>query len=179
VWFDNRFENIIGTQTISFSPFTSRFFNIGKTEARGLELVAAVAPARGLEAHGGYTFLDSEVTESRTPDDPVFGIGQSAFRRPRHSGFIEVAANVDRVSVSLTGVFVGPRVDSDFSAFVPAMIENDGFSTWDVTGAVRLTKALALTATVMNLTDSQHMEPLGYVALGRRATVGVRVATSR
>ena len=179
VWFDSRFENIIATQVISFSPFTSQYFNIGKTEARGLELVAAAAPCSELELRGGYTFLDSEVTESRTPDDPVFGIGQSAFRRPRHSGFLEVATQFDRVSLSLTGVFVGPRVDSDFSALVPAIIENEGHSTWDVTGAVRLTKALALTIAVTNLTGADYMEPLGYVALGRRATVGIRVAASR
>ena len=179
VWFDNRFENIIATRTISFSPFTSQFFNIGKTEARGLELVAAAAPHPAIEARGGYTFLDSEVTESRTPDDPVFGIGQSLFRRPRHSGFVVVAATAGRLSLSVAGVFVGPRVDSDFSALIPAMVENDGFSTWDATGAVRLTRALALTFAVMNLADADYMEPLGYVALGRRATVGVRIATGR
>lgn len=179
VWFDNRFENIIGTRTISFSPFTSQYFNIGKTEARGLELAGAVAPYRGIEARGGYTFLDSEVTESRTPDDPVFGIGQYAFRRPRHSGFVEIAATAGRVSLSVAGVFVGSRVDSDFSALVPAMTENEGFSTLDATGAVRLSKALALTISVLNLTDTDYMEPLGYVALGRRATIGVRIATSR
>ena len=179
VWFDSRFENIIGTRTISFSPFTSQYFNIGKTEARGLELVGAVAPWRGVEARGGYTFLDSEVTESRTPDDPVFGIGQTAFRRPRHSGFIEVGATADRLTLSVTGVFVGSRVDSDFSALMPAMVENEGYSTWDATAAFRLTPALALTLAVTNLTGAQYMEPLGYVALGRRATVGIRVATSR
>ena len=179
VWFDSRFENIIATRTISFSPFTSQYFNIGKTDARGLELVAAAAPHPVIEARGGYTFLDSEVTESRTPDDPVFGIGQSAFRRPRHSGFMEVATTAGRVSLSVAAVFVGRRVDSDFSALVPAMVENDGFSTWDATGAVRLTRGLAVTFAVMNLTDADYMEPLGYVALGRRATVGVRIATSR
>lgn len=179
VWFDNRFENIIATRTISFSPFTSQFFNIGKTEARGLEFVATAASARGIQARGGYTFLDSEVTESRTPQDPVFGIGQSLFRRPRHSGFVAVAADAGRVSVSITGVFVGRRVDSDFSALVPAMIENEGFSTWDVTGAVRLSQALSLTFALMNLADADYMEPLGYVALGRRATFGVRIATGR
>ena len=179
VWFDSRFENIIGTRTISFSPFTSQYFNIGKTNARGLELSAAVAPYRGIEARGGYTFLDSEITESRTPDDRVFGIGQWAFRRPRHSGFVEVGATAGRLTLSLSGVFVGSRVDSDFSAFVPAIVENEGFSTWDTTAAVRLTSGLALTLTITNLTDTQYMEPLGYVALGRRATVGVRIATGR
>ena len=76
-------------------------------------------------------------------------------------------------------MFVGPRVDSDFSAFIPAMIENEAHSTWDVSGAFQLTKALAITAAVTNLTDAQYMEPLGYAALGRRAVVGIRVATSR
>ena len=76
-------------------------------------------------------------------------------------------------------MFVGSRVDSDFSALMPAMVENEGYSTWDATAAFRLTPALALTLAVTNLTGAQYMEPLGYVALGRRATVGIRVATSR
>ena len=47
-WFDNRYRDIISTQTISFNPFTSQYFNIGLTRARGAELSGELAPAAGV-----------------------------------------------------------------------------------------------------------------------------------
>lgn len=173
-WFHNRFRNIISTRTISFSPFRSQYFNIGKTEARGLELSAAFAPSRVLQVRGGYTLLDSRIVETRTPDDPVFGTGQWLFRRPRHSGFVEASAARGPVLLSLTGLFVGRRVDSDFSALAPAITENEARATWDVRGSYRLTRVLALTAAIDNLTGAEYMEPLGYPGLGRSLRVGLR-----
>ena len=178
-WFENRFTNIIATRTISFSPFASQYFNIGKTEARGLELAFAVVPLPNLEARGGYTWLDSEVTETETPDDPVFGVGRPLFRRPRHSGFIVLTSEAGRVSLTATGIFIGRRVDSDFSGLVPAMTVNPSRKTWDFDATVRLTSMLAATGSIHHLSGTDYMEPLGYRALGRRAFLGLRVAASR
>src|SRR5205823_1195834 len=63
-WFGNRYHDIISTRTLSFSPFTAQYFNIGLTRARGMELSSDVALVRGVRAKGGYTFLDSEILES-------------------------------------------------------------------------------------------------------------------
>jgi outer membrane cobalamin receptor len=68
----------------------------------------------------------------------------------------------------------GRRVDSDFSALVPAMVENPGYSTWDLRATVRFTRTLSGTAAIDNLTDSDRMEPLGYPVLGRAIRFGVR-----
>ena len=172
--FENRFTNIISTRTISFSPFSSQYFNIGKTEARGVEIAAAIAPTRMIQARAGYTFLDSEIVDSRTPTDPVFGIGKWLFRRPRHSGFVEASAAQGPAIISITALFVGTRVDSDFSALSPAITENEPHATWDVRGSYRLHRALALTFAVDNLLDADYMEPLGYRALGRAVRIGLR-----
>ena len=172
-WFDNRYRNIISTKTISFNPFVSQYFNIGYTSARGAELSADVAIASGFRAKGGYTFTDSEIRES-TSTSPVFKVGNSAFRRPRHSGFTGLSWNGTRASVDLSGTIVGRRVDSDFSSLQPAILSNSGYAQWDLRGTVQVTRMISFTGAVDNLADSAHMEPLGYPVLGRALRFGVR-----
>jgi outer membrane cobalamin receptor len=172
-WFDNEYRNIIATRTISFSPFVSQYFNIGLTSARGAELSADVALVSGFRAKTGYTFTDSEILES-TSTSAVFKAGNWAFRRPRHSGFLNLAWNGARASLDLSGTFAGRRVDSDFSSLVPAILENGTYSQWDLRATARLTRVFSLTGAIDNLTDSDRMEPLGYPVLGRAIRFGVR-----
>jgi len=172
-WFDNSYRNIISTRTISFNPFTSQYFNIGLTTARGAELSGDVALVSGFRARAGYTFTDSEIVES-TSTSAVFRPGNWAFRRPRHSGFINLAWNGSRASIDLAGALVGRRVDSDFSSLAPPMVENTRYGAWDLRGSVRLHRTLSGTVAIDNLTGSDHMEPLGYPVLGRAFRFGVR-----
>jgi vitamin B12 transporter len=172
-WFDNSYRNIIATRTISFNPFVSQYFNIGLTSARGAELSADVALVSGVRAKGGYTFTDSEILES-TSTSAVFKPGNWAFRRPRHSGFVNLAWTGARASVDLSGSISGLRVDSDFSSLVPAIVSNDGYSQWDLRAVVRVTRILSLTGAIDNLTDRDRMDPLGYPVLSRAFRFGVR-----
>jgi len=174
-WYDNRYRDIINTRTISFNPFESQYFNIGLTRARGAELSGMVALVSGIRVKGGYTFLDSKILESTSPGNPVFAAGSWAFRRPRHSGFVDVSWARRRGSIDLAGSIVGRRVDSDFSSLVPALTSNDGYAVWDLRGSWRITRQFSLTGAVDNLTDRQYMEPLGYPALGRAVRGGVRI----
>jgi outer membrane cobalamin receptor len=75
----------------------------------------------------------------------------------------------------LSGSLVGRRVDSDFSSLVPPMTENERFGLWSLRGSVQLARAIAVTGAIDNLTDSDHMDPLGYPALGRGGRIGLRV----
>ncbi len=172
-WFDNRYLNIIATRTISFSPFVSQYFNIGLTRARGAELSADIALVSGFHAKAGYTFTDSKILES-TSTSKVFQVGKWAFRRPRHSGFLNLAWTGARASVDVSGTFSGSRVDSDFSSLQLPIEINDGYAQWDVRAIARLTRVFSLTGAIDNLTDSHRMEPLGYPILGRAIRFGVR-----
>jgi vitamin B12 transporter len=174
-WFNNRFKNIISTRTIGFNPFRAQYFNIGLTRARGVELAGTVVAAPNFRINAGYTLLASEILESTSPNNPVFQVGQWLFRRPRHSGFAGVGWQHDRLTVDLNGVFVGRRVDSDFSSLVPAMVENDGYALWDFRASYRVTGQLGIITAIDNLFDADYMEPLGYAALGRAARVGLKV----
>src|SRR5262245_55511890 len=48
-----------------------------------------------------YTFLDSEILQSTSPGSVVFRHGQWLFRRPRHSGFVELTWAVQRFTIDL------------------------------------------------------------------------------
>jgi vitamin B12 transporter len=174
-WFANRFRNIISTRTVSFNPFRSQYFNIGLTRARGAELAVDLAPSKDVRVSTGYTLLASEILESTAPTNPVFRPGQWLFRRPRHSGFTSVTYRRDRVLVDVSGIFVGRRVDSDFSSLVPAIVENGAYALWNLRAQYRLSTQISVVAAVDNLTGSDYMEPLGYLALGRTARIGVKV----
>jgi vitamin B12 transporter len=175
-WFDGRFRNIISTRTLSFNPYRSQFFNVGETRARGLELAAHAAPVAAVRLRGGYTFMPSRVTRSTSPGGAVFAEGQWLFRRPRHSGFAEATWVAGSATISVTGTFVGRRVDSDFASLEPPINWNDGHATWDVRASYRLSRRLSLTAAGDNVANHDYMDPLGYPALGRAIRAGVRAS---
>jgi outer membrane cobalamin receptor len=160
--FGNRFRNLISTRTTSTNPFMSQYFNIGLTRANGFELSGDVAPAKMIRGRAGYTLLASEVVESTSPTSAVLKVGQSLFRRPRHSGFVGVTLRDGRVSADVNGIILGSYVDSDFSSLVPAIVSNPGYTTWDARVAVQVSHQMSGTLSIDNLTDADYMESLGY-----------------
>lgn len=172
-WFDNRYRDIIGLR--STGGYTSEYFNIGLTSARGLELGAEIAPQPSIRVRAGYTFTDSAILESTSEYSPVFAAGQWAFRRPRHSGFVQGSWTWQRLTADLSGVVIGRYVDSDFSALEPPILENAGRTTWDARMSYRVTSKVMGLLMIDNLTGLEYQEPLGYQALQRAVRVGLRV----
>ena len=88
---------------------------------------------------------------------------------------MDVAWTGARASIDLVGTFAGERSDSDFSSFFPPMTVNEAYASWGLRAAVPVGRVLSLTGAIDNLFDSDHMDPLGYPALGRAARGGIRV----
>lgn len=171
-YFANHFDDLISLGPYDPVTFNSQYFNIGATRASGLELRAdGVAPG-GLQIHGYYTLLDSKVLQQHNTSSPIFEAGRTLYRRPRHSGSLEAAFTRDRISLTIGGVFVGSRVDTDFS--FPTVERNEGYATWNASGEVRIARRSAIFVTIDNLADRDYMEPLGYPALGRTIRAGIR-----
>jgi outer membrane cobalamin receptor len=175
VWFNNRYRNLIGLRTTNPATFAASYFNIGLTSARGLEWSLEAAPTEGVRARAGYTFLDSDVIESTSPNNVVLRAGQTLFRRPRHSGYAGIAWRVERLTVDVNGVFLGSYVDGDFASLQPPIVANPGYTTWDARLSFKLLSQLSATAAIDNLADAGYMEPLGYPALGRAVRIGLKV----
>jgi len=175
VWFDNRYRNQIATQTTDFTTFAAEYFNIGLTTARGLELAAETAPVPAVHLRGGYTFTDSKIVDSTNSFSPVFAVGQWAFRRPRHAGFVQIAWERRAVTIDLAGTFTGRRTDSDFVSLGTPITSDAPYAVWTLGGHYRPTPRVDLFLRIENLTDKDYMEPLGYRAWRRTAHVGVRI----
>jgi vitamin B12 transporter len=172
-WFDNRYRNIIGL--LSTGGFLSEYANIGLTRARGAEFAADMVPHRSLRLRAGYTLVHSAIVESTSDFSPVYAVGNWAFRRPRHSGYLNGAWSWNQLTFDVTGTFVGRFVDSDFASFTPPILQNPGWTTWDARAAWRATPRLTALLAVDNLTSRDYQQPLGYLALRRAVRGGVRV----
>jgi len=176
-WFDNSYQNLIALRTTDPATFASEYFNIGRSTARGLEISGEIAPSTALRARAGYSFLGSEIVESASDPlfaDLIYAVGEPLLRRPRHSGFVGVAATWSRVTAGLDGVLVGAFADSDFSSLSPEILVNPGWTAWNARASVKVTRQFTATLALDNIGDHQYMEPLGYRALGRAVRVGVR-----
>jgi vitamin B12 transporter len=175
IYFDNKYKNQISTRTTNFTTFASQYFNVGDTNARGLELSGEAVVMPALRVSGGYTFTDSEIVKSTSEFSTVIKAGAWAFRRPRHSAFIRAAVTSGRVKADVDGQYVGARVDSDFSSLSPAITTSGKYWLWNASASVSITRNVDFYGRVMNLGDKDYMEPLGYQAWRRTVHGGVRV----
>jgi vitamin B12 transporter len=175
VWFNNRFTNQINTRTISFSPYTAQYFNVGKTDARGLEVVFELAPIAGVRLSANHTFVDSEIVDASSEFSEVLASGQWALRRPRHAGQALVLVDRGRLSADVGATWIGRRNDSDFSSLSPAIVATNGHTLWRVQLAWRVVSQATAFVRVENLTDVDYMEPLGYPAWRRSVHAGLRL----
>ncbi|MCC7418491.1 MAG: TonB-dependent receptor [Acidobacteria bacterium] len=174
-WFHNRYRDVITLVTTDPSTFAAQFSNVGETRARGIELGFETRPVDALRLRAGYTWLDSRIVRSERPDDALFGLGREAFRRPRHSGFVDASLAAGRLGAGLLGTFVGSFVDSDFGLFDPPLTRNPGHALWDARLSLTLTPRLTAIMNVDNLTGRDYSEPLGYQPLLRAVRAGVRL----
>ena len=174
-YFDNHFSDVIQLITTNPATFEGQYFNTGVTRARGLEFGAEVAPVAAIRLRANYTLLDGKVTESAVPTDTVFGLGNTLFRRPRHSGSVGVSAQWHRLTADLNGVLIGRFADSDFGLFDPSFSESPGHSLWDARVTATITRQLTGVLMIDNLTNQDYSEPFGYQPLLRTVRVGVRV----
>ena len=174
-YFDNQYRNLITTVTTNPATFAAEYFNIGLTQAHGLETAFEVAPYKYVRGRVGYTYLDSVVVDSTSPTSAVLKAGQSLLRRPKNSGYAGITWHDSRLTVDFDGVFIGSYTDSDFSSFSPAILVGGNYSTWDARFAYKLMSKLSITAAIDNLANASYMQPLGYPALNRAFRVGLRV----
>jgi vitamin B12 transporter len=174
-WFDNRFRDLVEFNVVSFTPrFTGTFINVNAAKANGAEVLLETAPIAGLKLSAQYTYLNSLVTQSSTPSDPIFGVGQGLLRRPRHSGSVGAIWNWRKLTASSAVTYVGRRPDSDFAALEPPITSDPSYTRWDIAWTYRFTKKFAYTGAITNLLDRSYMEALGYPALPIQFRTGGR-----
>ena len=177
-WFDNRFRDQIAfaSAPLPSNPYAGSFFNIGRSKANGAEVIAEAVPGHGFRVNGAYTFLETAITTSSSPTDPIYQQGRPLIRRPRHSGTLRVLWNWRRLNITSSTIFVGRRADSDFSSLVPPLTSNPGYTQWDVAWSYRSTYRITYFGAAENILNRAYMDVLGYPALKFTVRAGIRVA---
>lgn len=171
--FHNLYREIIAFQ--STGPFNGTYFNVARSRAHGAEVVVEVAPHRGLRLGANYTFLQGVIERSSQPASPVFREGQQLFRRPKHSGSTFVAWDWRQFTATSNVIFVGRRVDGDFSSLAPPITSDPSYTKWDIGWNYRSPRHVTYFGIFENVLNQHYMEALGFPALGASYRAGARV----
>jgi outer membrane cobalamin receptor len=164
----------------------SRFIsdNISNARARGFELSATARPIRGLDVQVGYTWLDTTIlpVDGSSGSAPApFATGDPLIRRPRHQGSFAATFTRDRVTAffDLSGRSRTLDVEPSFGALFGGVFASRGYAVANAGASIQIARSLEACGRVQNLFDRAYEEVLGFPALGRAATIGVRVAVGR
>lgn len=176
-WFHTRFRDQIVTLSpaqAGLSQWTSD--NLARSEASGVETAVYLRPGGGLRLRGAYTYLDTEVLSlegSSSFVQGLFRLGQQFQRRPRHACSYLAVWQRSKLSVETGAVFRGRTLDVEPNAGAGQFL-NPFYATLDLGAQWELKHRVSLTAKIRNLLDRTYEESLGFPALGRSFTVGVK-----
>jgi vitamin B12 transporter len=173
-WFDNRFRDLVESETTNPQTFASTFINVNAAKANGAEVIVETAPWSGLKLRTSYTYLNSLVTRSSSSPLSEFGVGHTLFRRPRHSGSLGAIWNWKKLTAGSTLIYVGSREDSDFAGLVPPLTSDPSYTRLDLAWAYHLSKNFTYTGAITNALDRSYMEALGFPALPIEFRMGGR-----
>lgn len=174
--------------------------------AMGVEATVESGIGKYIFLRGGYTYLDSVIQRSYTNDDvallgpvPTYNgipigsdsplVGARPFRRPPHTGFFSASYSRDRWTVLFNSAFASRSDDSTFlggfdlnggnSLLLPNRNLDLGYAKIDIGGSVRLRDWLGVYGQAENLTDNQHIAPIGFVSLPTSVRVGMKFQWGR
>ena len=155
-WFRSTYDDLI-----AFEAGTSRFANIERANAQGIE-AAASRRFGPLTASLSYTWQKAIDASTR----------EQLIRRPRHSGSLAVAFDRGALSSELSVIYAGVR--RDVTDLVPfGIVTNDAHTTADLVMKYQL-GSIAPFVKVENATDARYEEVFGYPSARRRLIAGVR-----
>jgi iron complex outermembrane receptor protein/vitamin B12 transporter len=174
--------------------------------ALGVETTVESGIGKYLFLRGGYTYLDAVIQRSYTNDDvallgpvPTYNgipigavsplVGARPFRRPPHTGFFTASYSHNRFTVLLSSAFASRSDDSTFlggedingldSLLLPNRNLDHGFAKIDLGGSFSLRDWLGVYAQAENLTNNQHIAPIGYISLPTNVRVGLKLQWGR
>ena len=104
--------------------------------------------------------------------DPAEIPGNRLLRRPLNSGSASLITGYRRWHASLIGYYSGTRTDSDFLGL--GLTRTSPYATFDLAGGCDLGRGVELFARAQNLFDRRYQLILGFPALGRQASGGIR-----
>ena len=157
--FHERIRNLIEDN----ETFTS-YENIGRATTYGAETFVAIEPSRQVSLRVDYTYLVAR-------DDIA---KQELLRRPKNRITGTAAWRpTERLSLSMTGLYVGARVDGNRDFSIPRLTAGP-YAVFGVAGEYALTKRLAVFGRIDNLLDRRYEDPTGFQRPGLGAFAGLK-----
>jgi vitamin B12 transporter len=111
--------------------------------------------------------------------------GARPFRRAPHTGFVTATYASRKLTVMLNGAFASRSDDSDFlggydlnggnSLLLPNRNLDYGYAKLDLGGSYQLLTWLGVYAQAENLTNDQHIAPIGYPSLPLTVRLGLKI----
>jgi vitamin B12 transporter len=175
--------------------------------AQGVEATVEGGIGANIFLRGGYTYLDAVVQHSFNSDNealaggfaptyngiPIGAIspltGARPFRRPPHTGFFTATYASSKVAVQFASAFASRSDDSTYleyadanggnSLLLPNRNLDHGFAKLDLGGSYQLYSWLSLYGQADNLTNNQHIAPLGYPSLPMNFRAGLKAALGK
>ena len=176
--------------------------------ALGIESTVEAGIGHTIFLKGGYTYLDTVVQRSFSSDEEAllggfpatYGnipvgiysplVGARPFRRPPHTGFISASyAGGSRWVLASTAAFSSRSDDSTFlgysdleqgnSLLLPNRNLDYAYAKVDFGGSFNLFKRIAIYGQAENLTNNQHIAPIGYPSLPFNFRMGLRVQVGK
>jgi iron complex outermembrane receptor protein/vitamin B12 transporter len=169
--------------------------------AQGAEVELDWQPKPHVLVRGGWTNLSTRVVQSFTSDalgpstNPKFAniaignlsplVGARPFRRPPNSGFISAQFSRAKFAVLLKAALASRSDDSTYlggndvnfgnSLLLPNHDLDFGYVKLDVGGTYALPHHLTLFTQLENLTNDQHIGPIGYPGLPLTVRAGLKL----
>ncbi len=111
--------------------------------------------------------------------------GARPFRRPPHTGFVTATYATRKLTGMLTAAFASRSDDSDFLAYddinggnsllLPNRNLDYGYAKLDLGGIYQLLTWLGVYAQAENLTNNQHIAPIGFPSLPLTVRAGLKI----
>jgi vitamin B12 transporter len=158
-WFHNDIRNLITAN----ADFTTSI-NIGRATTYGVESFVQWRPSDRFSLRGDYTYV-------RAWDDIA---DQELLRRPRHKASLDGEWRpAPRLALNGTLLYVGPWIDGNRD-FTIARLNAPAYVTVNLAATWQANRRWALFGRISNLLDRRYQDPIGFLAPGRGAFVGVR-----
>jgi vitamin B12 transporter len=160
-WFENRLRDLVDFD------YQSGYINIGRARLEGLEASAEVRPFEGLHAGAAYTRLSARDLDA----------GTELLRRPRDKFSANASARLlGRFDLAASVLWVGRRLDRDFSAMPYETVTLPGYALLDVVLTAPLRSGLELFLRADNILGTRYETVWGYGSPGRTLRAGFRLA---
>ncbi len=160
-YFENSFRDLVDFD------FQAGYLNIGRARTRGLEASAESRPRAGLRLRACYTRLSARDEDA----------GTHLLRRPRDKFSADAAARLfGRFDLTVTVLYIGRRLDRDFSIDPYPTVELPGYALLGAVLSTSLGPRLELFTRLDNMLGARYEQVWGYGTAGFSATAGFRLS---